>query len=258
MKLAPPAAAGLAACGALVGWACAAHPRPRLAVPLRPEAVGAVETYGPGLVATDDSGETVTFALAASAGVAVLRVWPGWRLEALYPTRSRDTTYFQTGAHVVQVPRPSPWDTLVPRPPAAPAGQAAREEALERCISSELQRRRPSPERRNVADTSKRARNVPTTDYVDVAAIEYQCRRAVGFPDSAPARRDSLVRRGSAYYIVLVASEAPIDARHLREKLAGTDITFTDIVAVLQALPRFLAGERARSWAGYAARVGGP
>jgi hypothetical protein len=258
MRLTPWAAATLAACGALVGSGCASPPRSRLAVPLKAEGVGAVETFGPGLVGTDDSGGTVTFALTASAGVAVVRVWPRWRVEPLYPTRDRDTTYFQTGVHVVQVSRPAPWDTLVVRPPAA-AGQAAREEQAERCVSEELRRRQPPPERRNVAGAARRGQNPPApTDYVDLAAITYQCRKAAGLADVAPAPRDSLVRRGSGYYIVLVASERAVDARHLREKLVGTDITLTDIVAVLQALPRFLAGERALNWAGYAAQVGGP
>jgi hypothetical protein len=41
------------------------------------------------------SGETVTFRLDASAGVVILRVWPGWRLDQLYPVHTRDTSYFQ-------------------------------------------------------------------------------------------------------------------------------------------------------------------
>lgn len=260
MKPAPPAAAALAACGALVGWACAAHPRPRPAVPLLPQAVGAVETYGPGLVATDDSGETVTFALATPAGVAVLRVWPGWRLEPLYPTRDRDTTYFQVGTHLVQVPRPVPWDTLALRPPATPAGQAAREQDAQRCISSELQRQWPPPEpRRRVADTTQRAQNPPMPAYYgNTAAIEYQCRKAAGLVDSAPARRDTLVERGAGYYLVLVASDVPQDARHLRLRLAEMDIAQSTALSVLQALPEVLAGPAARTWAVYEALVRAP
>lgn len=256
MKLAPSAAAALAACAALVGWACAAHPRPRAAVPLRAEAVGAVETYGPGLVATDDSGETVTFVLLASAGVTVMRVWPGWRLELLYPTRNRDTTYFQTGTHVVQVPRPVPWDTLVLRPPVARGGQAAREQEAQRCISSELQGLRPPPEPRRVADSTKQAQNPPMPVYYPFSgAIEDQCRKAAGLVDTAPARRDSLVRRGREYYLVLVALDLPQDARQVQLKLAGMDIAQSTALSVLQALPGVLAGSAAHTWAAYVTLV---
>ena len=258
MKQALSAAAALAACGGLVCWGCAAPPRPRPAVPLKTVVVGAVETYGPGLVGTDDSGGTVAFALTASAGVGVVRVWPRWRVEALYPVRDRDTTYFQNGVHVVQVPRPVPWDTLLTGLPA-PADQAAREEEVERCVFNQLQRQQPPVGRRGPADTTRRGVTQPAQAYsVDVATIEKQCRRAAGLEEAAPARRDSLVKHGRDYYIVLVASDRAIDAKQLRQKLVGTDITLTDIVAVLQVLPQFLVGERAGTWAGYVARVAGP
>ena len=156
------------------------------------------------------------------------------------------------------MPRAVPWDTVALPPGPLPPGQAWREEAVERCVFTELQRRQPPVSRRGPADTTKRAPNQPSpADYVDLAAIEAQCRKAAGIEDTLSAR-DTLVRRGDEYYVVLVASDQAIDARHLREKLAGTDITRTDVVAVLQTLPRFLAGERAGRWAGYAARVGGP
>lgn len=256
MKLAPSTAAALAACGALVGWACTARPHPWGAVPLRAEAAGALETYGPGLVATDDSGETVTFALLAPAGVTVLRVWPGWRLEALYPTRNRDTAVFHAGTHVVQVPRPVPWDTLALRPTATPGGQGAREGDAERCFSNTLRRQQPPPEPRRAADTTKRAQNPPPlAPFVDHAAIEAQCRAAAGLVDTVPARLDTLVIRGRGYYLVLVASDAAQDAERVRLKLAGMDIRYSPVLSVLQTLPSVMAGSAASSWAAYVAYV---
>ncbi len=227
-----------------------------MAVPLRAEAVGAIETYGPGLVATDDSGESVTFALEASAGIVVLRVWPGWRLEPLYPMRRRDTTYFQVGTHTVPVPRPAPFDTFAAgHAPPPPGSQAAREQEAGRCIFRALQGRRPLPQGRAPGDTAARPREPVPAEPVNIGAIEDRCRRAVGL-DTAHARQPGIVvERNREYYIVLVASDQTLDARHLAQKLAGIDITGTDIVQVLQALPGFLAGARARTWAGYAARV---
>lgn len=253
----------LAAIGSLVGAACARAPRPHAIVPLQASAIGAVETYGPGLVATDDSGATVTFALEASAGIVVLRVWPGSRLEPLYPMRNRDTTYFQTGTHMVRVPAPEIWDSLagVRQPPPAAGSQAAREQEAGRCIWEELRSRRPPPSTRTPADTA--ARRSPLSGQpqpmatADIGAIEDRCRQSVGLTGPPPARTPTRGTAGGEYYIVLVASELSLDAKHLQQKLAGIDITGTDIVAVLQALPGFLAGARAHTWAGYAARVGG-
>ena len=50
--------------------ACGRVPRPAV-LPLEVQGVGAVELYGPGLVATDDSGETITFANVAPASVVM-------------------------------------------------------------------------------------------------------------------------------------------------------------------------------------------
>ena len=257
MKLAPPAAAALAACGALLGWSCAARPAPRAVVPLRAATVGAVEIYGPGLVATDDSGETVTFVLQASAGVTVLRVWPGWRVEPLYPIRDRDTAVFHPGTHVLQVPRPVPWDTLALRPSAAPGGQGAREQAAEQCISSSLEGEQPQPAPRRTADTTGRAQVPPRPPayVVDRGAIEARCRALAGLTDSAPVPRDTLLRHAREYYLMLVASDVAQDAGRLRVRLAGMDITHSSVFAVLHALPAVLAGPAARSWATYVAYV---
>jgi len=59
----------------------------------------------------------------------------------------------------------------------------------------------------------------------------------------------------SPYFVILVASDVPQDARHLRMKLAGMDITASDVISVLQALPGILAGSAAHSWAAYVAYV---
>ncbi len=228
-----------------------------MAVPLRADAIGAIETYGPGLIATDDSGETVTFALEASAGVVVLRVWPGWRLEPLYPMRRRDTTYFQVGTHTVPVPRPAPFDTLAAgHPPPRPGSQAAREQEAGRCIFQALQGQRPLPQGRAPGDTAAGQRGMPVpAEPVNIGAIEDRCRRAAGL-DTAHARQPEIVvERSREYYVVLVASDQTLDARHLAQKLSGIDISGTDIVQVLQALPGFIAGARSRTWAGYAAKV---
>ncbi len=237
----------LASC---IAAGCASHPRPRTPVPLRPEAVGAVEFYGPGLVATDDSGESVTFTLEAPAAVMILRVWPLWRLEPLYPTRNRDTTRFQAGTHVVRVARPVPWDTVAGAwgepPPPPPGSRAAREQEASRCIFDQLRRRGQPTQARPAADTAAAA--------ADVDAIEAGCRRAAGL--SAPVERNAKATPIREYYIVLVASDVSLDAKHLRQKLTGIDISGTEIVSVLQALPGFVAGARARTWAGYTARVG--
>lgn len=252
----------VATAGSFLGVACARTPAPRAIVPLRASAVGAVETFGPGLVATDDSGSTVTFALEASAGIVVVRVWPGWRLDPIYPMRNRDTTYFQTGTHMVRVAVPARWDTLgvTTRPAPVPGSQAALEQEAGRCIWEELRRARPAAPPRAAGDSAAKrpAAQPQPADVTDIGAIEDRCRRAVGLTTAPPVRQPAAVVATGEYYIVLVASDVTLDARHLQQKLAGIDIAGTDIVAVLQALPGFLAGARARTWAGYAAKVSAP
>jgi hypothetical protein len=263
--MARSAAATLAALVPCLAVACASAPRPRAVVPLVTAAVGAVETYGPGLVATDDSGETLIFTLEASASISIVRVWPSNRLEPLYPMRSRDSTYFQSGTHTVRVRAPVTWTS---RPAAAPepqpaGSQAALETEARRCFWDELRREQQAtaPPPPAAGDTSARRRQLPVRQQggaVDLAAIEDRCRRAVGLTASpSPGSRAPESGPGGEYYIVMVASDAAMDAKHLGLKIAAVDITASDIVSVLQVLPGFLAGARAHTWAGYAARVGG-
>jgi hypothetical protein len=253
-----------ATAAALSGIGCARTPRTHAIVPLQASAIGAIETYGPGLVATDDSGGVVVFALEASAGIVVVRVWPGWRLEPLYPMRNRDTTYFQTGLHMVRVPTPPRWDSipLVRLPPPVPGSQGALEQEAGRCIWNEVRSHQPPPSASPRAPADSAARRPPgqpaPLEPMDLGAIEDRCRRAVGLTTPPPAPQPARFSALDEYYIVLVASDVTLDAKHLRQKLAGIDITGTDIVAVLQTLPGFLAGARARTWAGYAAKVSGP
>ena len=82
--------------------------------------------------------------------------------------------------------------------------------------------------------------------------------RRRGWWTQAPARPDTLVERGAGYYLVLVASDVPQDARHLRLRLAEMDIAQSTALSVLQALPEVLAGPAARTWAVYEALVRAP
>jgi hypothetical protein len=251
------AAALMGAVPPLLAAACARVPEPRPLVPLEATAVGAVEIYGQGLVATDDSGQSVTFSLDASGSVVAVRVWPGSRLEALYPLRARDTTYFQTGPHRIPVPPPVIWvRVLAPAQETLQSGsQVALEQEAQRCMWNELQRRRPSPGARAPGDTlAQRAR---PQEPVNLAEIEDRCRRSVGLSGPPPVRQETLVPVAGEYYLLLVVTDAAVDAKRLQLRLAGADISNSSILSVLQALPGVLAGPRARTWAGYAARVGG-
>jgi hypothetical protein len=254
--MARPAVVSLPALLLLPATACAPPPLPRPLVTLQTSAVGAVETYGPGLVATDDSGETATFVLEASAGVVVVRVWPGSRLEPVYPLREKDTTYFQTGTHTVHIAPPSLW--VMRQPGHPPIGsQGPKEEMADRCMWEELRRVQPSPTTGRAPDDAARRRpqSEPLSPVI-LAEIEDRCRHQAGLdvaqPGAVPARVP-----GGEYYLLLVASDAVFDAKHLVQRLAGIDITNSSIVSVLQVLPAFLASARAHVWAGYAARVGG-
>jgi len=233
-----------------------APPPPAPLVPLESVGVGAVEVYGPGLVGTTDSGGAVTFVLTASASAVLVRVWPGWRLEQLYPLRPKDSTVFQTGWHTVRVPAPVDLTPVLDRPRRAPAPALSATEQLqvEQCVWQEV-RRRQSPPPRAASDTSRRARPAPEPVQMpfDYAGIEDQCRRAATQHLSpAPAGQS---QAAPGHYLVLVVSDHAQDARHLGMRLGSVDISESSLASVLQVLPGFLAGADAKTWAGYVARV---
>ena len=234
--------------------ACASAQRPPAPlVPLEPVGVGAVGIYGPGLVGSTDSGAALTFALTASASVVVVRVWPGQRLEQLYPLRTKDTTSFATGWHTVHVPAPVD-STPVTGPEPWPSGAALsayQQSQLERCVWQELRRYQPAGR-----TSSRRGRTQPTpiTIPLNYPDIEDQCRRAVSQGEhSTPAGHSAEAPLGP--YVVLVASDHIQDARHLAMRLSAVDITRSSLNSVLQVLPGFLAGAGAKKWAGYVALV---
>jgi len=238
--------------------ACAtAPPPPAPLVPLEAVGVGAVEIYGPGLVGTTDSGVAVTFVLTSSASAVLVRVWPGWRLEQLYPLRPKDSTYFPTGLHTVRVPAPVDLTPVLNRAREAQARalSAAEQLQVEQCVWQEVRRRqRPPP--RAASDTSRRARPAeqPVQIPLDYAAIEDQCARAVARHVSpAPAGQGQAA--APEHYLVLVVSDHVQDARHLGMRLGAVDITESSLASVLQVLPGFLAGADAKTWAGYVAQV---
>ncbi len=248
----------------LSGAAACASPPPSPAplIPLEAAGVGAVEIYGPGLVGTDDSGAAISFALTASASVVLVRVWPGQRLEQLYPLRSKDSTYFQTGWHTVHVPAPV---NLAPvlaarRTPAAAPLPAVAQSQVDQCVWQEIRRRQPAPAPRTVSDSSRRARPAPAPTPLqippDYAAIEALCQRAVARPDAARlSSRDTSAAPLPDHYLVLVASDHAQDARHLTMRLGAVNIAESNLASVLQVLPGFLAGADATTWAGYVAAV---
>jgi hypothetical protein len=235
-------------------YACARVAQPAV-LPLNVQATGAVELYGPGLVATDDSGETITFATVAPANVVIVRVWPGARLQAIYPLRNKDTVTFARGMHTVQVERPRPWMAwpTYTSDPFTAVDTTGEEAMMSRCFWNELRAKvppLPSPADSAAAQTTlaRRLRKA------DLAAIEDSC--GAGAHDRwrlLPG--DTVPPPVGAYFVVLVASDAPQDARRLRMKLAGMDITASDVISVLQALPAILAGSAAHSWAAYEAFV---
>ncbi len=234
--------------------ACGAPPPPAV-VPLQSERVGAVESFGPGLVATDDSGATIQFANIAPASVVIVRVWPSARLEALYPARDRDSTRFPVGLHTVAVAPPRPWMAWPLLGPAEPreGASSAEEELTMRCFWNELRRQVPPPPPQVRGDTARRTLAERLGD-VDLSAIEDQCRAAARNRFAMPPG-DTMPPAAKGYFLVLVAGEVPQSARHLRLKVAGMDITGSSVVSVLQALPALLAGSGSRRWAAYVAWV---
>jgi hypothetical protein len=241
--------------------ACTSAPRtPAPLVSLEGVGVGAVEVYGPGLVGTNDAGSAVTFALTASASAVLVRVWPGLRLEQLYPLRSKDSTYFQTGLHTLRIPAPTS-PTLTGRQLAsAPVRHlsAVEQAAFDQCVWQEARRRqRPPPSA--ARDSARRGRPAPAPGEgpVDYGAIEAWCAgTSRNRPATEPAGRRSVVPAGQ--YLVLVVSDHVQDARHLRMRLGAVDITRSSLASVLQVLPEFLAGADAKTWAGYVAQVPPP
>jgi len=236
-----------------------APPPPAPLVPLEAVGVGAVEVYGPGLIGTTDSGESVTFALTASASAVLVRVWPGWKLEQLYPLRPKDSTYFQTGLHTVRVPPPVDVTPVLTRRRApAPALSGAEQLQVEQCVWQEV-RRRQGPPQRAAGDSSRRARPAPqpVETPFDYAAIEEQCQRAVS-QHVVPAPGGQSLPEPGGQYLVLVVSDHVQDARHLGMRLGAVNITESSLASVLQVLPSFLAGADARIWAGYVAQVRKP
>jgi hypothetical protein len=222
--------------------ACVSAParRPPLA-PLETVTVGAVETFGPGLVGTADSGTTVTFAVTAPASVVLVRVWPGSHIEQLYPLRSKDSTSFQRGWHEVHIAPPQRWsaDSLAE---ATRAGglSSVEQSQFTQCVQQQLTR-----QRRPAARGTK----------PDLVALDEQCTWILArYPTQSP-RPPQRQAAGLAYYLVLVASDNAQDARHLTMRLAGLDITQSNTMSVLRALPGFLAGADATVWAGYVAPV---
>jgi len=223
--------------------ACLSAParRPPLA-PLETVTVGAVETFGPGLVGTADSGTTVTFALTAPASVVLVRVWPGSGLEQLYPVASRDSTRFQRGWHSVHIAPAVRWspDSTPEGGPRAGNLSTEQEAEIARCIQQAI-----TSQRRGAARGSR-----PNMETIEGACMEGARRYSTSHPQ--PPRRQAAP---PAYYLVLVASDNAQDARHLAMRLGGVDITQSSAMSVLQVLPGFLAGADATVWAGYVAPV---
>jgi hypothetical protein len=236
-------------------YACGRPPRPPAVVPLRAQRTGAVEVYGPGLVATDDSGETITFANVAAASVVIVRVWPGARLQAIYPLGNKDTVTFARGMHTVRVERPKLWMAWPtydgdPFTGADTTGEVA---LMSRCFWNKLRTQvptLPSPS----DSTGAQQTLVQRLHKADRAAIEDSCGTAA-HDRWRMLPSDTVSPPVSPYFVILVASDVPQDARHLRMKLAGMDITASDVISVLQALPGILAGSAAHSWAAYVAYV---
>jgi hypothetical protein len=245
----------------LLGAGCASPPPPAVpVVSLETAAVGAVEIYGPGLLTTDSAGETVTFALTASASVVIVRVWPGWRLEQLYPSAANDSTYFQTGFHTVHVSAPVPWSPVGRNAGLVPGLTTAQDVLVEQCVWREVRRRQPPPTRREmVRDTSRRAQSppAPSATEINYQEIEGRCRSGVAqaAERARPPRRETALVPAPEHYLVLVTSDVTQDARRLRMRLGGVNISQSSLASVLQVLPRFLAGADATTWAGYVARV---
>jgi hypothetical protein len=222
-------------------------------LPVDVQTFGAVELYGPGLVATDDSGETVTFANVAPASVVIVRVWPGARVQPIYPVRGKDTLTFRAGMHTVPVARPErwmAWPHYVGEPFTA-MDQEIDVEFAQRCLWNEL-RREASPPSPRPKSASPAPASSPAIG--DLLVIETRCRDAAR-DKSHMLPADTLPPPVGAYVVVLVVSDAPQDAHHLRMRLAGMDITASNVVSVLQTLPAYLAGSAAHSWSAYVAFV---
>jgi hypothetical protein len=139
------------------------------------------------------------------------------------------------------------------RDPFTAVDTAGEEATMSRCFWNELRTSVPP-----LPSPSDSAGEQPTLAQrlrkADLAAIEDSC--GAGAHDRwrlLPG--DTVPPPVGSYFVVLVASDAPQDARHLRMKLAGMDITASDVIGVLQALPALLAGSSARSWAAYEAFV---
>jgi hypothetical protein len=83
---------------------CAGHAAPRAEAPLAVTRLGAVDTYGPGIVSA--SPRDVRFKLARPAHVIVLRVERDGSIEPVFPVRGDDVTQQGVGQHFVEAPEP--------------------------------------------------------------------------------------------------------------------------------------------------------
>ncbi len=81
---------------------CAGHAEPRAAAPLWVIRLGAVETYGPGIVSA--SPRDVRFRLARPAHIIVLRVTRDGSIEPVFPVRGDEVTQQGVGQHFVEAP----------------------------------------------------------------------------------------------------------------------------------------------------------
>jgi hypothetical protein len=219
--------------------------------------VGAVERYGPGIVAIDSTGEVVTFALAGAAEVALVAVTSDGRVRPLYPLLRGESSSFDGGAHTIAVPVGSEWRPL----PSAPAtASAARQfeawRAYNRCAvaarTTMSTRASSAAASGTPADSSRRMgtgrpTGPETTDPLTTVNVDQTCGAPpVGEGGAAPLSAGRFEARDDV--VLLVVSGAPLASETLRRRVAGLRIASA---GDLRGLPQRIAGDPSSAVAGY-------
>jgi len=221
--------------------AACAHRAPISTAPLPQTSLGAVDAFGPGVVAVSRDADAVLVDLTTPAYLMVVRVFPGEYAEVAYPTAAPGirfrvaTARFASGTHRVAVyveqtqvwtgsPVEGHW-ALGSQPPPVIAPRATGRRF------------------RNCADTDEWAYRVGPLRSVPVLRVRQPCTQSSW--QSGRWVRSVPVQVGE-HYLVVIAAEAAFDLAAVMTQLDDLDVSLASGDATARAVPAYLMGEGGR------------
>ena len=239
---------------------------PRLDLGTVPETfnVGEPARAGWGIVSIDGAGDVVRFAVARPVEIALVAIEKDGRVRPLYPLREGESSRFDGGPHVVEVPWSTSWPVLASG--QSPVSASTELEAMRfynRCryearVTMARDQSSSAPASGAPAGTATRtgpgSPNPPlvasTMPWMAVSVDQACGATPVGGGRTATTQVYSR-REGRVAVVLLVVTDTPISAEALRSRVEHLRIASP---RELSTLPQRITGDTSRPVAGYYAR----